>query len=273
MMMAAPVEVKRRGGFVPVGWALVVLRPTSMTILLMLGFLLGSACRSNGGGEAASSGRSPSGGSTPSHAPPAPNANLTVVAQAKVPRLEVRAEPEAPAARQTLANPTDDGGPLVFLVREQANDWLLVDLPVRPNGSTGWIRATDVTLSKHDFRVVVELGAHRITVHQGDTVILNEPVGVGRANTPTPGGRFYIKELLRPPDPTTVYGPYAYGLSGFSNVLTSFAGGPGVIGIHGNNAASSLGRDVSSGCIRMSNEGITRLSKILPLGTPVEIRP
>lgn len=68
-----------------------------------------------------------------------------------------------------------------------------------------------------------------------------------------------------------MYGPYAYGLSGFSNVLTEFNGGYGVIGIHGTNDPSSIGRDVNQGCIRMSNTGITTLAAILPLGTPVEI--
>lgn len=62
-----------------------------------------------------------------------------------------------------------------------------------------------------------------------------------------------------------------YGLSGFSNVLTEFNGGDGVIGIHGTNDPSSIGRDVSHGCIRMSNTGITTLAATLPLGTPVEV--
>ncbi|MGH2772375.1 MAG: L,D-transpeptidase [Actinomycetota bacterium] len=54
--------------------------------------------------------------------------------------------------------------------------------------------------------------------------------------------------------------------------MTRFQGGEAVIGIHGNNNPSSLGRDVSSGCIRMSNPGIERLARELPLGVPVEIR-
>jgi lipoprotein-anchoring transpeptidase ErfK/SrfK len=211
--------------------------------------------------------------SAATHVTTAAYRDSNLVAQAEVSRVEVRRNPDDPAVMRVLDNPTENGGPLVFPVRRQEGDWIEVDLPVRPNGSTGWIRAGDVVLSQHDFRIVIELGAHRITAYRGEEVILQEPVGVGRANTPTPGGRFYVKELLKPPNPNTVYGPYAYGLSGFSNVLTSFAGGPGVIGIHGNNDPSSLGRDVSSGCIRMSNEGISRLSKILPLGTPVEIRP
>jgi lipoprotein-anchoring transpeptidase ErfK/SrfK len=77
--------------------------------------------------------------------------------------------------------------------------------------------------------------------------------------------------LLRSPNPDSVYGPYAYGLSAHSDALTSFSGGDAEVGIHGNNDASVLGQSVSSGCVRMSNDGITRLTEMLPLGTPVEI--
>jgi lipoprotein-anchoring transpeptidase ErfK/SrfK len=197
---------------------------------------------------------------------------VSTVAQARVGDIRVFPSPdETEPPTHTLANPTENGGPLVFLVEEQTLDWLHVDLPVRPNGSTGWIRASDVIVTQHEYSIVVELAAHHITVRRGDAVILSEPVGVGTSATPTPGGRYYIKELLEPPDPNTVYGPYAYGLSGFSNALTSYSGAEAVIGLHGNNDPSSLGRDVSHGCIRISNTGITFLAKTLPLGTPVEI--
>lgn len=203
-----------------------------------------------------------------------PRNNVSVVAHARVHKVRVyRAADDSGRPAHVLSNPTDNGGPLVFLVRERAGDWLLVDLPVRPNGSTGWVRSADVTLSQHDYSIEVELSAHRITVRRGTEVVLSEPIAVGTRSTPTPGGRFYIKELLQPPDPNTVYGPFAYGLSGFSNVLESFAGGEAIIGIHGNNDPSSLGRDVSQGCIRMSNSGIRLLARTLPLGTPVTISP
>ncbi len=211
---------------------------------------------------------------TTAAAPAAPAAvppGVTLVAEAVGSEVAIFDDPTSPEPSRTLSNPTDIGGPLVFLVEKQSPDWLEVDLPVRPNGSTGWVRASEVSLTEIDYRVVVELDEHRITVHRGDSVMLSEPVGVGTGSTPTPGGKYYIKELLRPPNPGGAYGPYAYGLSGFSNVLTSFAGGEGVVGIHGTNDPSSIGRDVSAGCIRMSNSGITTLAKTLPLGTPVEI--
>ena len=200
--------------------------------------------------------------------------NVNLIAHATVPEVAVFATPgagERPV--HLLGNPTANGGPLVFLVERTAGEWVLVNLPVRPNGSTGWVRSSDVTLTQHDYSIVVELAAHRITVRRGREVILAEPVAVGTRDTPTPGGRFYITELLMAPDPNTVYGPYAYGLSGFSNALSSFAGGEAIIGIHGNNDEASLGSDVSAGCIRMSNAGIRKLARTLPLGTPVHIEP
>src|SRR4051812_11679181 len=96
-------------------------------------------------------------------------------------------------------------------------------------------------------------------------------VGLGTSTTPTPGGVFFTEELLRPTDPGGAYGPYAYGLSGYSRVLNEFMGGDGQLGIHGTNDPSSLGRSVSHGCIRVSNATITTLAKMLPIGVPVQI--
>jgi lipoprotein-anchoring transpeptidase ErfK/SrfK len=208
----------------------------------------------------------------PSSSTPAVDPDLTTVAQATGSEVAVYERPAASAnVLHRLASPTATGAPLVFVVVQAEGDWLRVLLPVRPNGSEGWINARDVALSDHQYRIVISLQALRITVYSGDDVVLDEPVGVGTVDAPTPGGRYYIKELLQPPDPGGPYGPYAYGLSGFSNELTSFAGGEGVIGIHGTNDPSSIGRQSSHGCIRMSNDGITYLSRILPLGVPVEI--
>ena len=199
-------------------------------------------------------------------------AQLSTVAQATGPNVAIYNSPGDGAPARTLANPEPSGAPLVFLVRQRQGDWMQVLLPVRPNGSTGWIESSQVRLSQHDFRIVVELGAHRITVYQAGVVVDTEPIGVGTQDTPTPGGLYYTKELLRPPDPNGPYGPYAYGLSGFSDAVPNFAGGEGVIGIHGTNDPSAVGHDVSHGCIRMSNAGITKLAQMLPLGVPVEIR-
>ncbi|HVF74583.1 MAG TPA: L,D-transpeptidase [Acidimicrobiales bacterium] len=189
---------------------------------------------------------------------------------AKGPKVDVYDRPDGGVVR-TFDNPQPSGAPLVFLQERREGEWLNVFLPARPNGSTGWVRRADVTVRGVAFRVEVLRGAHSLKLYERDQLVREFPVGIGTNDTPTPGGTFYIKELLEPPNPDGDYGPYAYGLSGFSNVLTNFNGGAGVIGIHGTNQPGSVGRDVSHGCIRMRNEDIRYLAERLPLGTPVKV--
>ena len=183
-----------------------------------------------------------------------------------------RSEPSL-AGREVvrLANPLPSGAPLTFLVVDQTPGWYQVQLPVRPNGATGWVSAGDVSTIGLTYRVEVELGRKQVTVFDGDDVVLRAPVAIGVEPTPTPGGTFYLLELLETPDPNGAYGPLAFGLSGFSETLTSFAGGDGQLGLHGTNDPGSLGTSVSKGCIRVSNDTIVELAELLPLGTPITI--
>lgn len=213
---------------------------------------------------------------------PAPS-DRSLVLTAAVPSIDIYDSATATTPTQQLANPIPSGSPLTFLVDGLTSTRYKVLLPIRPNGSTGWVDPAQVTVLAHQYKVVVELDNHRITVTNGDQVIMQTKIGVGRATTPTPGGRYYIKELIRPcysdgKGGTCVqtddgpYGPYAYGLSGFSPVLTDYRGGRGEIGIHGTNEPDKIGTDVSHGCIRMNNDEIRKLAKILPLGTPVIVK-
>jgi L,D-transpeptidase catalytic domain len=182
--------------------------------------------------------------------------------------LAVYRRPGAARPARRLAGP----GACMYLVRERRRGgWLRVLLPVRPNGASGWIRARRVELRTNPYRVDVRLRAHRLVVRRGARTLLRTPIGVGRAVTPTPLGLAYVTRLLRQPDPHGIYGPWAFGLSVHSPVLTSFGGGPGEVGIHGTDAPAGIGRDVSHGCIRLPNAAIERLARMLPLGTPVRI--
>ena len=215
---------------------------------------------------------------------PLPTTKLarSAVAHARGDAVGIYDEPVGPgegAPFLVLENPLPSGAERVLLVTRTWEDWYEVLLPVRPNGSRGWVHGSEVSITNHDFSIVIELAVHRLTVFQGEEVLLTERIGVGTVNTPTPGGLYFTKELVEIVDgdgrlyPGGPYGPFAYGLSGFSEVLDTFGGGDGTLGIHGTNDPSSLGRDVSHGCIRMSNAGITFLSDVLPLGVPVEVRP
>jgi lipoprotein-anchoring transpeptidase ErfK/SrfK len=173
----------------------------------------------------------------------------------------------------TVLSPlTKLGAPRVLLVVADEDDWLQVLLPLRPNGSVGWVRRVEVDLSTVTLRVEIDRATHRLRLFDGAAVVMDEPVAVGRAATPTPAGQFYVTELLRPPNARGAYGPYAFTLSAYSNVYQRFGSGDGAVGLHGTNEPRSLGADASHGCVRVSNDVIQRLAATLPLGTPVVIR-
>jgi len=194
----------------------------------------------------------------------------SIVATASTDVVRVFDEPDGEILHE-MANPTPTGGPLVFLMTESANNWLEVLLPLRPNGSTGWIHTEDATLTAHHYRIAVDLDDFRLRVFDRDETVFDAVAGVAAENSPTPGGRYYLTELLAPPEPDTIYGSFAYGLSGFSDTFETFNGGPGQLGIHGTNAPEALGTNVSSGCIRLHNDDVARLVRFLPLGVPVDV--
>jgi lipoprotein-anchoring transpeptidase ErfK/SrfK len=247
-----------------------------LLLVCALAGLMGSAALSGGedpGGAATLPGAA--GGGT-DFDPEAAVAKLpggaSLVATARGGRIGVHRRPGGRAAR-TLRARTVAGRriPLVFLVKARRRGWVRVQLPTRPNLATGWLRAADVRIATTPYRVQVRLRRHRLTLWKGSRAVLRTRIGTGRAVSPTPTGRYYVTDLLRPPDPRGFYGPYALGLSAHSPVYTSFAGGDGQVGIHGTNRPGALGRDVSAGCIRVTNRAITRLARLLPLGTPVDI--
>ncbi len=168
--------------------------------------------------------------------------------------------------------------PLVFLVKDEPEDdcaWMEVYLPTRPNFSTGWIQRSDVDVTGHDNRIEVSLGAFNLKFYKGDELVMDVPIAVAMEDKPTPGGTYYTTELLKPPDPNGIYGPYAFGLSGHSDVVTTFNGGEGQLGIHGTNQPEKIGSQVSHGCIRMLNEDITTLAESVDTiyGVPVQVNP
>lgn len=199
--------------------------------------------------------------------------SFVAIARPEVTSIDVAETPGGPTA-WTFSNPIESGDDLRFLVEDYDGvDFYRVLLPTRPNGSFGWIRQGDINLLRHNHRIEVNLDEFRLTLFSHDQVIFETTVGVARDNAPTPLGIYYTTELLEPTTPNSVYGAFAYGLSGFSDTFVTFNGGPGQLGIHGTNDPETLGTNVSAGCIRLHNDDITRMVdefKVSP-GVPVEV--
>ena len=171
-----------------------------------------------------------------------------------------------------VTNPTYFGNPLVLMVTDRTPDgeWLKVQVPVRPNGTEGWIPASEAELSSHFVRAQVSLSARSVTVWDGDELIVETDAAVGKSSTPTPLGTFFVNDLVQKFE-GSAYGPWILSLSGFSEALETFGGGVPVIAIHGTNRPELIGGAHSNGCIRIPNDVVTFLAETVPMGTPVEI--
>jgi lipoprotein-anchoring transpeptidase ErfK/SrfK len=200
---------------------------------------------------------------------PAPG--WVLVATATVPSLPIYTTPRAEGPAQTLANPNPLGAPLTLLVNAEYGGWLQVYLPERPNESLGWVTRSNVSLATDNMRIAVSLSGRTVTLYRGGVNVFEASVAVGAPDAPTPTGHFYVTEVLQLTDPGDAYGPFALGLSGFSNTYFSFEGGPGQIAIHGTDQPWVIGGYASHGCVRLTNPEITKLAIQVPAGTPVDI--
>jgi lipoprotein-anchoring transpeptidase ErfK/SrfK len=153
----------------------------------------------------------------------------------------------------------------------EGREWVRVQLPIRPNGTTGWIDAANVELERRVDRIIVDLSARTLWHLRGGEVRHRFSVGVGTPTYPTTPGRFSVWAFVDYADPTGPYGAFALGLSGFSDVITDWPGG-GRMAIHGTADAGDRGAEVSHGCVRVYNADLEALRDV-PLGTPVVIRP
>jgi len=172
----------------------------------------------------------------------------------------------------TLSAQTEHLQPRTLLIIDTQPGWLHALLPIRPNGSTGWVRESDVTLGSTPFEITISLSQHHLWLTKAGAPVLDAGVAIGKSQTPTPLGRFYVTDPVDlTSEPNGAYGAFALGLSGYSEELKKFRGGPGQIAIHGGAYDSMLGTDVSNGCVRMLNDNVLPIAQQVPLGTPVRI--
>ena len=206
--------------------------------------------------------------------PRAMDANLTRWAPI-VRAVDARVGPGSGRVVGHLDELTPEGTTNIAVVTDSAEDpegrlWARVRLATLPNNLTGWVpRASLGGYGIVRTHLVVDRDDLSATLYRGRRVIFRADVGVGQGAYPTPGGRFYVRnKLTRFANPA--YGPLAFGTSARSAVLTDWPAG-GFVGIHGTDRPELLPGRVSHGCIRMRNEDILRLGRLMPVGTPLTI--
>lgn len=243
--------------------------------LLAAGATMALRWESGGSGESSALAQSLAGVEPTTTVPPTTTTTVDpategfLAAHVGVPSINLYASPTDPTPIGALANPTAEQVPLAFLVRAEQGTRFKVAIPERPNGSEAWVDKDDVVTIDVPNRIVVEVGARRLTVYKGhsDELVMTATVAVGRDSTPTPLGHFYVDISVA----QNTYTPWILSVSGFSEVLDSFGGGRGQIAIHGWSDTSVLGQNVSNGCVRVSFDDLWRLRDLAPVGTPVDI--
>ena len=133
----------------------------------------------------------------------------TYVAAARNAKTSVFASPKAAKADLVLDNKVNYSGRHVFMVigprRRLAPG---AGACAEPNGRTGWVRGSDISLYTQDYAIVVSLSQHKLTLFKGGQVIQAETIAVGSKRYPTPTGTYFIREVARPSNPKGAYGPY-----------------------------------------------------------------
>jgi hypothetical protein len=171
---------------------------------------------------------------------------------------------------------TEDGFPEVYVILRAVDDaqgrrWLRIRIPKRPKSRTGWVRDSALgPLYRVETRLDVDRVRLRATLYRSGKRIWRSAIGVGKAGTPTPAGRFWIREKFTVATSFAMYGPRAFGTSAYAR-LSDWLGG-GVVGIHGTDQPSLIPGRPSHGCVRVPNRAIKRLYRLMPIGTPMRVR-
>ena len=161
----------------------------------------------------------------------------------------------------------------MFAVRKATGSdgevWYRVSIPMRPNGTYGWIPANTVSLKPTHSQIVINLNRRTIDLYRFGKHKWHGPVAIGAPGKETPVGHYYVATRFVPYHDTFL-GVFAEETSAYSK-LTEWPGG-GVVGIHGTSLPQLLGKAVSHGCVRVSNTTARRLRTLAPLGTPIWIK-
>lgn len=180
-----------------------------------------------------------------------------------------------------------DGQPEVYVVRSiwnspDGNEWARIRIPNQPKPTEGWVDREALGsfgVSHNAIRINRQL--RRLTAYKNGRPVLRAPIGIGKPETPTPAGSFWVRnrynvdqkgsfKLFGRTIPNTVFGKKMITTSTSSSYIKNWPGG-GLIGIHGTNQPELIPGRVSHGCVRLKDKDIGRVYKLVSTGTPIEI--
>lgn len=187
--------------------------------------------------------------------------------------VRVKPDPRSQVIRVMHQFRPDFRPQVIFAVRKTTGTdgevWYRISIPMRPNGTYGWIPAKTVSLKPTHSQIVINLNRRTIDIYRFGKHKWHGLVAVGAPGRETPVGHYFVASRFVPYHDTFL-GVFAEETSAYSK-LTEWPGG-GVVGIHGTSLPQLLGKAVSHGCVRVSNTTARHLRSLAPLGTPIWIK-
>ena len=125
-------------------------------------------------------------------------------------------------------------------------------------------------------RIEIDTASYVLNVVRDNVILRSFPVGLDRDGA-TPSGDFQIANKISEPDwyfngdaipagdAANPLGSSWMGLGDGANALS--------YGLHPTDDSASIGQPMSEGCVRMRPRDAETLFRLVPLGTPVRIRP
>ncbi|MCK8816370.1 L,D-transpeptidase [Natroniella sulfidigena] len=146
-------------------------------------------------------------------------------------------------------------------INDSTNLLTLIEKSLKPN-----LKSTkDYNSPFKPYQLLIVTDEQQLHLKQGAEKVANYPIGIGAQESPTPIGKFKVKDKF----PVTGeqkedYGDYWLGIDLWTK--------GGSYGIHGTGSTTPITEQESAGCIRLKAEAIEELYHLIPLQTRVTIK-
>ena len=152
--------------------------------------------------------------------------------------------------------------------------WLAVTEAGVAGNRVVWVdaRSRGLRYARTRYRLEVDLSSRTLLVRRDGVVARRLSIAVGKSESPTPTGRFAVTDKLAGSNFSASYGCCILALSAIQPNLPAGWTGGNRIAIHGT-LSPDFGQAASAGCMHARDTDLRYLMRLLPLGTPVVIRP
>jgi hypothetical protein len=182
--------------------------------------------------------------------------------------LEVFKKQTDSEASWLLSNPGPFKGDRVLLIRNIEEDWIQVSMPIRPHGTTAWIKRDSVSITEHKAKVIVDKYTGLLEGWENGELLFKESFDSGSEEHPTPLGDFYINEINV--GSNEISESELVGITAFSTTIDPTSEGDPAIAFLARESNEGSDEPSTRGCIRVGRKVLDLIAG-LPLGTPVQI--